>query len=182
MLDEQRLDNLYWLEASQEEVMTEGANLDVRRIFVAHRKELKKACKSVTKAYKRGEYSDAKKNITKTKKIIDDIYKDISKIQLSSGIGSTILGWIFGDVMFIGRTLIGLILTPLSPVLKVINLIERVEVAMKDCRDEKRDMNLGDINLYINGIKVRLTEYKKILDRIERLIDASESDAKSNKK
>lgn len=184
MLNEQRLDNLYWLEASQEEVMTEGANLDVRRIFVAHRKELKKGCKEVRKAYKRGDYDTAKKKIKDLKKTIDDMYKDISKLQTIAGLGSWVFGFLNANIMFIGRNIIGSIFAPIGTIVIGISVLaKRVEVIINDCKNEHRSFQFDeDTNGYINGIKVRLTEYKKILDKFERLMDSDATTLKSNKK
>lgn len=182
MTNEQRIENLYWLEASREEVMLEGANLDVRRIFVKHRKNLKIACKEVRKAYKRGDYTTAKNRIADTKKIIDKMYKDISKIQKTAGVGSWIFGWITGNVMFIGRILIGSLFAPLGTIVTISRWIERINTIMKDVRKEKREADFKDFNLYINGIKVRLNEYKKILDNFERVIDEEEKSGIKKKK
>lgn len=183
MTNEQRMENLYWLEASREEVMLEGANWEVRRIFVEHRKNLKIACKEVRKAYKRGDYTTAKNRIADTKKIIDKMYKDISRIQKTGGIGSWIFGLISGDIMFIGRTLVGYLFAPLgNTIVTISKWIKRINVIIKDCNNEKRDLDSIDLNLYINGIKVRINEYKKILDNFERVIDEKEKSGIKKKK
>lgn len=182
MTNEQRMENLYWLEASREEVMLEGANLDVRRIFVKHRKNLKIACKEVRKAYKRGDYTTAKNRIADTKKIIDKMCKDISRIQKTGGIGSWIFGLINSNIMFIGRTLVGSLFAPLGTIVTISKWIKRINVIIKDCKNEKRDLDSTDLNLYINGIKVRIDEYKKVLDNFERLIDEEEKSGITKKK
>ena len=182
MTNEQRLDNLYWLEASQDEILMEGANLQVRREFIKYRKYLKMTCKEVKKAYRRGDYSLAKKKIEETKKIIDDMYKQISRIQITSGVGSWIFGWIASDVMFIGRNIISGILGPLgATVMYVAKLIKRVNVIVDDVKKEGRHPHATDFNLYINGIKVRLDEYKKVLDDFAVLIENNEKAAKASK-
>lgn len=183
MTTEQRMENLYWLEASREEVMLEGANLDVRRIFVKHRKNLKIACIEVRKAYKRGDYTTAKNRIADTKKIIDKMYKDISKIQKTGGTGSWIFGLITGDIMFIGRTLVGSLFAPIGNTIVTISTwIKRINTIIKDSKEENRESNFKDFNLYINGIKVRINEYKKILDNFERVIDEEEKSGIKKKK
>lgn len=183
MTNEQRIENLYWLEASQDELMMEGANWDVRRIFVKHRKNLKLSCIAVRKAYKRGDYTTAKNRIKDTKKIIDMMYKDISKIQKTAGVGSWIFGLITGDVMFIGRILIGSLFAPIGNTIVTISTwIKRINTIMKDVKKEKRDTDAKDFNLYINGIKVRLNEYKQILDNFERVIVEEEKAGMKKKK
>lgn len=183
MTNEQRMENLYWLEASQDELMMEGANWDVRRIFVKHRKNLKLSCIAVRKAYKRGDYTTAKNRIKDTKKIIDMMYKDISKIQKTAGVGSWIFGWITANVMFIGRILIGSLFAPIGNTIVTISTwIKRINTIMKDVKKEKRDIDAKDFNLYINGIKVRLNEYKQILDNFERVIVEEEKAGMKKKK
>lgn len=181
MLNEQRLDNLYWLEASQEEVMTEGANLDVRRIFVAHRKELKKGCKEVRKAYKQGDYDTAKKKIKDLKKTIDDMTKSIDIAAQSSGVGSWLFSLVTGNVMFIGRTLIASLFGPIGKTIMIYNLcLKRLRAIVDSCKREDRDANLKDFNGYISGIRARVAEYKKVLDDFEKYIGKEESITKSN--
>ena len=183
MTNEQRIENLYWLEASQDELMMEGANWDVRRIFVKHRKNLKLSCKAVRKAYKRGDYTTAKNRIKDTKKIIDTMYKDISRIQKTAGVGSWIFGWINSNVMFIGRILICSLFAPIGNTIVTISTwIKRINTIMKDVKKEKRDVDVNDFNLYINGIKVRLNEYKQILDYFERVIVEEEKAGMKKKK
>lgn len=183
MTNDQRMENLYWLEASQDELMMEGANWDVRRIFVKHRKNLKLSCKAVRKAYKRGDYTTAKNRIKDTKKVIDMMYKDISKIQKTAGVGSWIFGWLNNNVMFIGRTLIGSLFAPIGNTIVTISTwIKRINTIIKDSKEENREIDFNDFNLYINGIKVRINEYKKILDNFERVIDEEEKSGIKKKK
>ena len=40
--------------------------------------------------------------------------------------------------------------------------------------DDFKDIDIDDFNLYINGIKVRLNEYKQTLDKFATLIEEDE--------
>ena len=111
------------------------------------------------------------------------MYSDFSRLQTSAGIGSWIFGLINSNIMFIGRTLVGSLFAPLGDTIVTISKwIKRINVIIKDCKNEKRDLDSTDLNLYINGIKVRIDEYKKVLDNFERLIDEEEKSGITKKK
>lgn len=183
MTNDQRMENLYWLEASKDEVVEEGANWDVRKEFVKYRKQLKKSCKEVEKAYRKKDFSTAKKKIKETKKLIDMMYNDFSRLQTSAGIGSWIFGWINANVMFIGRTLVSSLFGPLAQTIVSFSIIvKRINTIINDARKDNRDIDINDFNLYINGIKVRLNEYKDQLNKFEELIAEEEAATKRNSK
>ena len=48
--------------------------------------------------------------------------------------------------------------------------------------NENRDIDIDDFNLYINGIKVRLNEYKQTLDKFATLIEEDEKAVKQRAK
>lgn len=188
MTKEQRYDNLYWLEASVDECIEEGANLDARETFLKNKSKIAKGCKEIKKSYRIGNYRICKSAINDVKAAIDETYNEISRIQKSSGFGSWALGAIAGSFQFIGSQLIALIsdtfltaslkssgidtkpITINQFVTKARFLIKRIKVMLKDAKTDNRKLTLQDTNVYINGLKVKLNEFKKIVDKYDKLV------------
>ena len=49
-------------------------------------------------------------------------------------------------------------------------LIKRIKVMLKDAKTDNRKLTLEDTNVYINGLKVKLNEFKKIVDKYDKLV------------
>lgn len=80
-----------------EEVLGEGANLDYRDAFKKAKREFKDAAKACKRALKDKNKSEAKKQITKMNKALDECEKTINSID--STVGSAVLGYFAGSLL-----------------------------------------------------------------------------------
>lgn len=143
---------------SYDDLYIEGANLEIRKVFKENNKAINDNLKEIQKLIKKDkDYKTAKVKIDETSKLLKKVKEDVLKID--STVGSTILAWLFtGDIMFIGRELIYL-LSPLAGlVIQVDTVIKRIKVLIED-EDISSKTATDKLNLYKNGILVRLNEY-----------------------
>lgn len=143
---------------SFDDLYIEGANLEIRKVFKENNKAINDNLKEIQKLIKKDkDYKTAKVKIDETSKLLKKVKEDVLKIDSTTG--STILAWLFtGDIMFIGRELIYL-LSPLAGlVIQVDTVIKRIKVLIED-EDISSKTATDKLNLYKNGILVRLNEY-----------------------
>lgn len=166
-------------EAVEDELFEEGANLEIRRRFVRYRDAMKFDIKKIKKNCKHGEYDEAQKYLGELKSILAKVEKEVDDVDASDSIASTILGWVFSDIMFIGRNL-----TYLIPIVgpfvrlgvEIDKICKRVNVIIKESK-KRGGLSHEDFNLYRNGIKARIQEYQKICDKYSNIIDQAKSEA-----
>lgn len=174
MLDEDRIDFLESMgiddELEEYELMLEGANLDIRRAFIAERKNIKRELKEMKKLVRKKEYSKAKEKMDSVIKRLDKVEKEIDNIDADS-MGSTIFGLFTGNIMFIGRILLSSLIPFGTFVVEIDLLIKRLNVIISDAKKKDTGIEKEDLNLYRNGIKVRLTEYKKICKKYSNKLE-----------
>lgn len=141
------------------ELMMEGANMEIRKEFIAERKNIKREIRAMKKAARHNDYREAKRLCESVADRIHRTQERIKKIDADSAIS---LGFSFftGNAMFIGRTILGMLVFPIKIFNIPIQWTKRVEVSMNDFK-EKKEMDLGDFNRYRNGILVRLREYER---------------------
>lgn len=165
MLDEDRIDFLESMgiddNFSDYEVMYEGANLEIRRAFVAERKAIKTELKEMKKLVKKKEYGKAKEKMDSVVSRLDKVEKEIDAVN-ADNLGSTILGFFVGNIMFLGRILVGSLIPFGLFVVDIDLLIKRLNVLLSDLKKKDNIIEKEDLNMYRNGIKVRVEEYKKI--------------------
>lgn len=161
-------------------MMTEGANLDSRREFKDFKKKYSEMMKEAKKLVKENEFDKAISKLNECKKLVHSTY---SKLEKEKGeVGSFLFGWLFGEIPFLLRNIISVILSiPTFGIVgfvdNVAKFIERINVVIKDV-GKKDKVELDDFNFYRNALKVRITEYDKIVDKTISMIKES----KKNKK
>lgn len=163
-------------------VATEGANLDARKKFKETKKTYKEQMAKAKGYIKAKEYDKAIKVLEQSKKTVHKSYDEM--IEDGSTIGSVLFSFITGSFPFFLRDLIACVLSPLafgipSIVNNIKKLIERVNVVIKDWdKKDAKQVEMEDVNLYKNALKVRLNEYDKLLDKTIESVRAAK---KANK-
>lgn len=163
-------------------VATEGANLDARKKFKETKKTYKEQMAKAKGYIKAKEYDKAIKVLEQSKKTVHKSYDEM--IEDGSTIGSVLFSFITGSFPFFLRDLIACVLSPLafgipSIVNNIKKLIERVNVVIKDWdKKDVKQVEMEDVNLYKNALKVRLNEYDKLLDKTIESVRAAK---KANK-
>ena len=163
-------------------VATEGANLDARKKFKETKKTYKEQMAKAKGYIKAKEYDKAIKVLEQSKKTVHKSYDEM--IEDGSTIGSVLFSFITGSFPFFLRDLIACVLSPLafgipSIVNNITKLIERVNVVIKDWdKKDVKQVEMEDVNLYKNALKVRLDEYDKLLDKTIESVRAAK---KANK-
>lgn len=154
-------------------LVQEGANLEIRRIFKAHIKEIKANVKSTRKLIKAKDYYSASKKIGETKEIIDLINKKIDELDAGKA-SSMILGKLAGDIPVLGRTLVRLFVPIVGSFDGINTIIKRLIARTNDSIKRGRG-DMEDFNAYRNAIKLRLNEYSDALRRAEVIIKEGEN-------
>ena len=150
------------------EVMTEGANLESRRIFKEFKKKYKEMMKEAKTHIKSGEYDKAVKKLEEAKKYTHKTYDKI--LNEDTTMGSFVFGFLVGNVPFLLRDL-GMILLSIPTFgiagygNQIAKIVERINVVVKDWqKKETKSVELEDVNFYKNALKVRMNEYDKMID------------------
>ena len=162
------------------EVMTEGANLESRRIFKEFKKKYKEMMKEAKTLIKSGEYDKAVKKLEEAKKYTHKTYDKI--LNEDTTMGSFVFGFLVGNVPFLLRDL-GMILLSIPTFgiagygNQIAKIVERINVVVKDWqKKETKSVELEDVNFYKNALKVRMNEYDKMIDiTIKKVKEAKKS-------
>lgn len=150
-------------------VATEGANLNARKKFketkIAYKIQMAKAKKHI----KAKEYDKAIDALTHAKSLVHEGYS--AMLKEDSSVGSVLFSFITSGYPFFLRDMVTFCLAPLTLgipfiVTQVKKIIGRINVVIKDWHEKDEKMiNLNDINMYKNALKVRLNEYDKLIDK-----------------
>lgn len=152
------------------ELMEEGANMEMRRVFKAHIKSIKTNIKEMKKYMKANDHVSAAKSIAAAREELDIVNKKIDSLDASS-VGSVVLGWLASDLPVMGRTLVACLVPFVGFFVGLTTLVKRINVIIDDSK-KRGYTDTQDFNMYRNSIKLRLKEYSDILRRTEDIINA----------
>ncbi len=177
-----------------DEVMTEGANLQIRRMMIDSNKKIRENFARIKKLLKNHEYAEASKLVKYNKKIINDTYKEVKKVE--STVGSVIFAWCFTGMYplwrktflgFLGfatdkkgkirndSKALGLLFGGTSYLSAIYKLIVTIDGAIDEYKDQK-EVNGEVINIYkTNSLKV-LKGFSDVCDKIDAAIKDSEKE------
>lgn len=145
------------------DIYEEGANLDTRNVFKEYQKVYKSESKAAKTAIKEKKYDKAIEHLTNAKNQLTAASKKIDSFDSTAG--SQLFAWLAtGWLPLCGRGLVGVLLAPLAPIIGIDTLVKRVNVLIKS--SEKKPLKSSDFNIYKNSIKVKLTEYEKVIDAL----------------
>jgi len=170
----------------EEDVTTEGANLNMREIFKGYKKDYKKHLKNFKAYVKAKEYDSAKSELAKSKEIISKAMKDISEYE-ADDVGSMIFSWITAFTVDFGHTFL-ITLEAYSGILAPLAIYESIKDNLNRVRGiEKAAILKGKtssapeaFNGYKQEILKVLMRYTKALEACEKNLNALKSrDAKA---
>lgn len=169
-----------------EDLVEEGANLDIRVIAKESKAEFKVACMKVKTAIKAKDFKKAKKELNRAEKIIDDAIDGMSKVE--STVGSFIFGLFTSWTIAFGRNfLICLIPWVGGPVVGIITLIEELIGGVTNYQKNGNKLDLDKFNLYkdkyigvMSEYKLQLNKYKKQLDKADHKYAGDDDDVEES--
>lgn len=184
-----------------EELVTEGANLDARAIVKKAKKEFTQNLKLCKKEIKAKNYKEAKSYTKKMKASLKDYESQIKKLE--STVGSVILGYFATSLrdlcnltvvtldtkvaakttnpaakvaLHTAGTVGGLLIAPVSMIKALITSVEEIMGLIKGIQEEK---NLPDkINFYKQKMLTILGKLMKVVDDMDKLIDKKAAEDK----
>ena len=154
-------------------VVTEGANLDIRKSFIDHRKEYKKHLKTANQLIKNKKLSAAKIELNAGLKVLEKCRSEIEGID--STVGSFIFGLYTRWVPSFARDFC-LCLIPFGGaiVAGILNLIDDWGRPVKKVMDGEK-LSLDDFNFYKNRTLARLDELIKKCKSAISKVDSKEA-------
>lgn len=189
---------------TSEEPITEGANIEYTKAFMASKKKFKECVKSCKKNIKAKDFKAAKSNVKDAKVVVKELEKTIKSTD--STVGSAVFGYfasgyinmfqiliplgvtgLGGGVTVAGAALQKGALAALGLATQTIGIIttyvKAIIVIIKDitqfCKDiDEKTSAANTLNLYRNKVLQFTADMSKSLDKLEKVIDAREKEGK----
>lgn len=160
------------------EYFTEGANIDATKIFAEMKKDYAAFMKDCKKAYRDGNYPEAKKKLAGAVRTLD---KAISNIDALEGDNTTsiLLGAVARAILSsLKATLLGAVTFGIGSLASMINDSYKQIDGIKEDIDNKGGYTGSAMNSYIRTFKGSITRMKKACAKMSEKINEAEKAAK----
>lgn len=185
ILLEMAIDVIY---EDDDEITTEGANIDILKQQKAYLSLIKEQMKKFKKYSKNKDFNGSRSVIDETIKIVEKMKKDISSID-SDSITSTIIGGIITSIITAFKTVLIMLIPIVGPPVASIkgfkDAIDMLVATTNKIKNKKEDINRGDFNGYqllaiknCDDLVRKLKSLKKYIDKKEKKIKEIEKEQK----
>lgn len=164
---------------NDEELMTEGANLEVRSIFKKFKKTYKEELKSIKANMKDNKYGEAKKSAENLLSLLAKVKRELLAIDSPaiSVVTGLFTAW---TVDFLKHFLICLIPYIGSMVVSIKGMIEAWAKPVKKIMDHE-ELSADDFNIYKNTVESRINSMEQVVKNMIKKIDQASADYKDGK-
>ena len=152
-------------EAAADKYLTEGANLEARKLYKEEISKYKTEIKAAVEAKKKGDCETAINHAEKAKSIAMKLKDDIGNLD-PENVGSAVLGWIASSfITNLKAFIVGI------PTLGIGSMVLGIKFVIDCCQDiynatKKADLKPNDFNKYINDLRRCCDKLAKSADKL----------------
>lgn len=182
-----------------EDLVTEGANLDMRKIWKESSKKAKDHIKAYKTAMKSEDYKKAVAEIGAAKKILVENKKKLEEVTDADDFGSLILGFFAYDLyttfeLFIpgiaagaalsmlGQQVAQQLAAPVGNIMKIIAIVRDIKALQDSMKENKENLDGKHFNMYRTKLIRYMADGIKRVENLEEAAKKKASESKSDKK